>query len=137
MANGVSRFSRLFPAQVNAEPLALTMVPTARPGEMLPPFNAAIVVTISSYRLSMSAVIFSRTGSLNLSFVIGSANGSSSLVTNYHVVEGASRVSVVRKGGSSSSSDGSLDASVSQPSVVRMRFSLSKRLDSLDSAPRP
>jgi hypothetical protein len=53
------------------------------------------------------------------------------------MVRVASRVSVVRNGGSSSSSDGSADAPVSQPSVVRMRLSLSKRLDSLESAPRP
>ena len=53
------------------------------------------------------------------------------------MVRVASRVSVVRSGGSSSSSVGSTEASVSQPSVVRMRRSLSKRLNSFDSAPRP
>ena len=46
------------------------------------------------------------------------------------MVRVASRVSVVRSGGNSSSSAGSTEASVSQPSVVRIRRSLSKRLDS-------
>jgi hypothetical protein len=45
------------------------------------------------------------------------------------MVRVASRVSVVRNGGRSSS--------MSQPSVVRIFFSSSKRLDAFDSAPRP
>jgi hypothetical protein len=41
------------------------------------------------------------------------------------MVRVASRVSVVRKGGNSSSSDGVDDVSVCQPSVILTRFSLS------------
>ena len=61
--------------------------------------------------------------------MIERSNGTSGEVLRARMVRVASRVSVVRRGGSSSSSDGSADASVSQPSVVRMRFSLSKRLE--------
>ena len=57
--------------------------------------------------------------------MIERSNGTSGEVLRARMVRVASRVSVVRSGGRSSSSDGSGDASCSHPSVVRIRFSLS------------
>jgi hypothetical protein len=61
--------------------------------------------------------------------LIERSNGTSGEVLRARMVRVASRVSVVRKGGSSSS--------MSQPSVVRIFFSSSKRLEAFDRAPRP
>jgi hypothetical protein len=58
--------------------------------------------------------------------LIERSNGTSGELLRARIVRVASRVSVVRNGGSSSSSDAAAaDASASHPSVVLIRFSLS------------